>query len=386
VLGSAEEAMVSECDWSKEAYEASVTSRCWSSTPYDAGWDESKKHGEDLPASRELRAIFDEEMALDAVPDWAVEIIDRMIASALPMCGHYAFPRPVLQVCEAIGEERCPEFVVGCYTAEPGRKVLMSYYVFCLDAWLKGAPLDVAKAELALRDDLGKDWGSIVEAVYATLGEPTDKKTLLMRRLIHRLRWWIKSLLWLEDRRDVFMLDVYSGDIRGHEAKWGAYGNSPFGDPYFAERRLPEIRKLDRQIRDKVPDGEKLLERIESTWLCAPKVFRYLEKLICEIGGIDSDGPPDYGQTILQCEDTYPDMESCREWYSSFMASLTEWLAGNAEAMPELGAATPVKHWLARILRHKLDLYERHDSFGKLVGTQPSGKSGTMVVCGREDG
>jgi len=26
-------------EWSKETYEQSVSSRCWTFTPYDAGWD-----------------------------------------------------------------------------------------------------------------------------------------------------------------------------------------------------------------------------------------------------------------------------------------------------------------------------------------------------------
>lgn len=60
-------------DWSKEAYEASVSSRCWTSTPYDGGWDESKQHGPGVGDSPELRAIFEEEMAFAAVPDWAEE-------------------------------------------------------------------------------------------------------------------------------------------------------------------------------------------------------------------------------------------------------------------------------------------------------------------------
>ena len=44
--------------WCKQEYDKSVTSRAWGATPYDAGWDESRRHGEDLPASAELRAIF----------------------------------------------------------------------------------------------------------------------------------------------------------------------------------------------------------------------------------------------------------------------------------------------------------------------------------------
>ena len=44
------------------------------------------------------------------------------------------------------------------------------------------------------------------------------------------------------------MLDVYSGDARGDEINYGAYGNPPFGDPYFSELQLPEIKELTQRI------------------------------------------------------------------------------------------------------------------------------------------
>ena len=200
--------------WGKEGYEASVTSRCWSATPFDAGWDESAKYGEDLPASAELRAIFEEEAALGELPEWALEVIERMIGS-MSTCGHYSFPRPLLQLVDAIGREECVEFVIAHYTADGGRKRLMSYYVYCLDAWLNDAPREVAAAELALRDSLGKDWPAILGDIYDALGERTAARELLVRRLIHRLRWWIKTLVWFDDKRDCWQLDVYGGDARG---------------------------------------------------------------------------------------------------------------------------------------------------------------------------
>jgi len=237
--------------WSKENYEKSVTSRAWSYTPYDVPW-------EDLHSSSELRSIFEEEMNLGSVPNWAEEIIDRMMGP--PACGHYTFPKPLLQICEAIKEEKCPDFVLGCYTADSERKKLMSYYVYCLDAWLKNASLEVATAELGMRDNLGKDWSEIIAAIYGSLRSHSEEKVLLIGRLVHRLRWWIKTLIWFDDERNRYMLDTYMGNARGDEENWGAYGNSPFGDPYFAELELPEIKKLAEQIRA-MPDGKKFLIR-----------------------------------------------------------------------------------------------------------------------------
>ena len=361
--------------WCKENYESSVTGSVWLYTPYSAGWDKSNKHGEVLSSSSELKAIFMEEIALGVVSHWAKEIVERMLRP-LPMCGHYTFPMPLLQICEAIREKRCPEFVIGCYTADSKRKLLMSNYVFCLNAWLKNAPLEIAKSELELRDSFGKDWSKIVTAIYNALGVPSQKKRLLLERLLHRLRWWLKTLIWFDDKRNKYMLDIYSGDVRGDEEN---YGNPPFGDPYFVELKLPEIKELSREICEAVNDGKKFLTNIEETWLCAPKVFRYLEKLILRIGSIDSGNITNNNISILQCEDTYPSFSSCKKWYASFMSSLTDWLEGEYEAFTELGDISPVKHWLVRILKHRLYLYEKHNPL-RFVATKPGGKSGAQIA------
>jgi hypothetical protein len=141
-----------------------------------------------------------------------------------PMCGYYAYPDNITQVIKAIASEHCPDFVMRCYTVDSARKTLLSYYVYCLDAWLKDAPLPAVVAELSLRDQLGKNWEEIAHAIFQTLREKSEIKKITLERLVHRLRWWIKSLIWTDDKRDRFLLD-----------------------------------------------------RIHSTWLCAPKVFRYLE-------------------------------------------------------------------------------------------------------------
>jgi hypothetical protein len=371
--------MAKEPEWTKQAYEASVTSRAWRFTVYDDGWEGSKEHGVGVSRSQELRGIFAEEMALDAVPDWAIEIIDRMLCGPLPTCGHYSFPSPVLQVCEAIGAEKCPDFVLGCYTADAKWKTLMCYYVYCLDAWLKDSPLEIAKVELTIRDDLGKDWGRIVEGIYATLGEHTEQRALLVRRLVHRLRWWIKTLTWSDDNRNKFMLGVYLGDVRGG-GDWGEYGDSCFGDPFFMELKVPGIIELERKIRETVPDGKTFVRLLRDNHLCGPKTFRNVERLIVQIGAVGSRRGPNYDVSILQCEDTYPDIASYKRWYELFMTSLETWLDGDEKAVAELGRITPVKHWLVRILRHRLQLYEKTDNFGKLIGAVQSGKSGTKLI------
>ena len=357
--------------WSREAWDAGMSARA-----YNADWwaELSPEKEPDLWA--ELKALFEEEQALAEIPPWATEIVVRMME--LPMCGYYAYPANVMQITDAIAARQCPDVVMGCYTVDPHRKVLLAYYVYCLDAWLKDAPLSAVVAELSLRDQLGKNWEEIASGIYQELGEKSEIKSISLERLVHRLRWWIKSLIWSDDKRDRFLLDVYSGDIRGDEEGWGAYGNSPYGDPYFVELALPHVRAMEERILIDAPDGRKLLDRIQSTWLCAPKVFRYLENLIVEIGAIDSEAPSEEAPSILQCEDTYPDFDANHEHYTELLKRLGLWLEGHEETLPSLGEATPVKRWLVHLLRHKLIFHATYEeNFAKLVGEQASGKSGS---------
>jgi hypothetical protein len=358
--------------WSQQNWDASLSSKA-----YNADWWDYLTPEEEPALWAELQKIFEEEQALGSIPSWASELVTRMME--LPMCGYYAFPQNILQIQEAISKQKCPDIVMRCYTVDPSRKILMMYYVFCLDAWLKAAPLTSVAAELRMRDPLGKDWDAIANSIYRVLGTKTELKDVIIQRLIHRLRWWIKSLIWVDgDRRDRFMLDFYGGDIRGDIDYWGAYGNSPYGDPYFTELQLPHIKLLEQRILSQVPDGKALLERIHSTWLCAPKVFRYLEKLLVEIGAIDSQPYTGEVPSYLQCEDTYPNFEILHQQYWQLRNTYQLWLAGRRDLILDLKNPTPIQVWLMHILWHKLVFHGTYEeTFGKLVGERPHGKSGT---------
>lgn len=357
--------------WSPEIWRASTSVR-----GYNVDWFDTLTPEAEPKLWSELKSIFEEEVALGEIPGWAVEIVSRMME--LPMCGYYAYPANVQQILDAIESHECPDIVMRCYTVDPDRKVLLSYYVFCLDAWYKQAPPETAVAELSRRNQLGKDWDTIAHSIFRTLGKRTEIKEICVERLIHRLRWWIKSLVWADDRRDRFQLDVYSGDIRGDEVNWSAYGNSPYGDPYFTELGLPRVKAMEDRIRQDVPDGEGLVERMRGTWLCAPKVFRYVEKIISEIGAIGSGDPPSDPPPILQCEDTYPDFVANGRHFTALVDRLRRWLDGDAEQLPSLRASSPVERWLIHLLWHKLVFHARYEgNFAKLVGQRPGGRSGT---------
>ncbi|MDP6506922.1 MAG: hypothetical protein QF886_25070, partial [Planctomycetota bacterium] len=130
--------------WSREAWDNSISARA-----YNSDWWDTLTPEKEPGLWAEMRAIFDDENALSDIPEWASEIVARTME--LPMCGYYAYPDNVTQIIDAISAEQCPEVVMRCYTVDPARKMLMSYYVYCLDAWVKEAPLSSAVAELALR-------------------------------------------------------------------------------------------------------------------------------------------------------------------------------------------------------------------------------------------
>ena len=76
--------MTESAEWSREAYQKSVSSRCWWCTIYDAGWDGCPS----LSTDDELRRLVDMEQRIGSVPEWAQQIVARTI-NYLPMCGHY---------------------------------------------------------------------------------------------------------------------------------------------------------------------------------------------------------------------------------------------------------------------------------------------------------
>lgn len=138
------------------------------------------------------------------------------------------------------------------------------------------------------------------------------------------------------------------------------------------------MEAIEERVRADVPEGEALLERIRSTWLCAPEAFRYLKKLIAEIGALGSDAAPETVEPILQCENTYPDFDANREHFQGLLADLRAWREGEREALPVLRSPSPVKRWLVHLLWHKLIFQARYEeNFARFMNQRPHGKSGS---------
>ncbi|MDY7010522.1 MAG: hypothetical protein SVV80_07180 [Planctomycetota bacterium] len=372
--------MTKESEWTKEVYETSVSSRCWWYTPYGAGWDRCRRNGADISTDDELRQIVAMERQLGSVPHWAQQIVERSI-NFLPPCGHYLFPQPYMEAVGATGSQKPPVFLHSCYTADSQRKERMVDYVLCLDAWLAGASPELPARELSGRDRKNADWNVVCGDLWGILGEHTQLKELLVERTIHQLRWWVKSLIWDNDARDVFCRDRFLGEVC---CEGDCYGNAAFSDPYFTELRSQRAGRMEAQISDLCLNSKWFLDAIHHSWLCAPKAFRFLERLIWAIGKERPPGDADEIPGFLRCEDTYPNQDKTAQWWRSFVAALKGWQCEKYEhgdvadkVNDLLGQPNPVKCWLVRLFIRKLERLEMNKELAGLVNPLPGNKRGT---------
>ena len=373
--------------WSREVWEASVSGRCWEYTPYDGSWDDCAT----LQSDAELAAIVGMERALDGVPDWAERVVDVSIGH-IPFCGHYRFPEPHLEVLDAIGAEASPAFNHGCFTVDPDRKCALADYCLALDAWEAGASSEDVAATIRSGTLREIDWDAACADLWRTLGERTEVKRLLIARLLHYLRWWLKSALWDDDRADRFARDAHLGPPAENEANQYAHPERPA--PGIDESASPRVVEIEERLAAIFPDWDRFRTiLLAEWWLCAPKAFRFLERKIWFIGRAalpDATGYEDDPWTsawwkaflgsevpgFLHVENTYPDLSGARAWWSGFTAALTSWwrneLASGgvaADLYRRLGERTDVKRWLVRLYHHRMHVLRGNgEQFARLVG------------------
>jgi len=366
--------MVATMEWTRDVYESSVARRCWWYTPYDAGWDGAAQHGEDMSQDQELRQIADMERELGPVPDWAQRLVEGPMRF-LPPCGHYLFPRAFLEVATAIGCQTPPVFIHGCYTADRRRKERMVDYLVALDAWLAGVGADAAARELSATGHPYTDWPAVCSALWGVLGERVPAKEMMIGRLVHRLRWWIKSHVWDDDNRTVFCRDQFLGDVYCRSQH---YGNVGFGDPWFTELDIPRVKRMEGRIRESWVDADWFISRIRCTWLCAPKAFRFVERVLWALGQERKLEPAEDVPSFLRCEDTYLNQDRAAEWWRDYCDALDGWWQDQPrqtdvarDLANRLGEPTDHKRWLVRLLRHRVRMLARYGDLKRLVDPQP---------------
>ena len=374
-----EDTMTKTEQWTKEAYDRTVSSECWWFTPYDKV---EPGYWQSISKDDEMREIVAMERALAAVPDWA-----RSVGIGyLPPCGLHTFPEPLLQVVSLIGSAN-PAVIKGtfkqqCYAVDAERKKAAQDYCLCLDAWLAGAELGAVAAELNALGSRKVDWASVCSDLWSILGERTEKKELQVELVLNAVRHAIKVSRWADDKGTVFCRDQYLGDYKGAPDGTAGYG---------LHVHSPRARKAVARLKELDPKWEwARMSRVDCGmwWLCAPKAFRFLEY---DLWAIAKDRPVEKGENVpgfLRCEDTYPNQDEAAEWYGQFCAALDAWWRGGnptgrvGEAVRQrLGESSPAKQWLVRLFLKKLRMYEATSGIlQSLVHPKPNQKRGRKVL------
>jgi hypothetical protein len=353
--------------WSQETFEESLSSRCWWFTPYDDGWCHSG-----IPADQELAAIVAMEGSVRPLPEWARAAVEVAIRS-VPPCGHYLFPRAYLEAVSAIGaEDASGPLHSYCLAVDRDRKLAFLDYCLCLDAWLAGAPPGAAAAELTALGHRKIEWAAMCANLWQVLGEHAEVKDLLVERVLHQTRWWVKVSAWPGGATAEFGRGQYLGDYE--EAGWfgTGEGNPGFTAPGFRPRRSPRVQRMEARLGELTPHWDWFRTVMtEFSWPCAPKAFRYLEKLLWCIGrerpviSLPSFplAAPEPVPGFLRVEDTWPNQDAAAAWWDDFLAALRAWWqrepaagATAADTARRLGEVTPVKQWLVRLLVRRLEL------------------------------
>ena len=344
--------MTTPLDWTKDAYNATATSDVWWYTPYDKG---APGYWDNVSRDAEMRGIVAMELALDAVPGWA-----RAVGIGhLPPCGHYTFPAPLLQVLDLIGAadqatvDRTGK--IQCYTADRARKRTAQDICLCLDAWLAGAGPEAPAAELNALGFRKIDWPTACTGLWEALDERSEKKALLVERVLLGIRDAVKTF------------------------RWGDESATEFGrDEYLAVPTSPRVQALEDRLRELDPRWGRLFKiDLGAWWLCAPNAFRLLEYDLWAIG---HDRPAQPGEPVpkfLRSDDTCPSRRDAAVWWPSFLAALDAWWRDcpAADSVADdvnrrLGSPTPIKRWLVRLYLRKLRMLASYEGEGlsKLVG------------------
>ena len=363
--------MIGDLPWNRQTYHASLSSRCWCFTPYDRGWRSTGKAGEDPATDEELRQIVQMEQQLGVMPEWVGQVVEGPLRW-VGFCGHCTFPQSFLDAVEAIGVGRAPALNHTCYTVDRRRKLRMTDYALCLDGWSSGADAEAVAGELLARSQEATDWLGVCRGIWSALGERTELKELLVERMLHRTRYWLKATVWDDDRGFEFCRDAFLGPWRERDPLLAENGNPRFRAGSFEETASPRVQRLEARLNEICPDWEWFRTVIvEFSWPCAPKAFRFMEKTLWCIGrqkpvislpSFPLDHPEEV-PSFLDPADTHIDREPASQWWGQFLAALRDWWQGRPlstevarQMAARLGPSTPVKRWLVRLLVRRLEV------------------------------
>ena len=146
-------------------------------------------------------------------------------------------------------------------------------------------------------------------------------------------------MMWDGDLAARFGRDQYLGDISESGCFATDNGNPDLFAPTFNLDTSPRVQKIETRLKETCPDWPWFKNLIvEGSWPCAPKTFRYLERLLWSIGKErpavslpsypleNSDSVPD----VLQAADTCTDQKQAAQWWSEFLEALSAWWQGTS--------------------------------------------------------
>ncbi|MBD3181799.1 hypothetical protein GF312_05880 [Candidatus Poribacteria bacterium] len=366
--------MIGNFEWTQERFDTSLTSRCWWYTPYDI---EAESRWKLVFKDNEFKELVYMESQLESIPTWVEKIINRICY--IPPCGHYMFPEPFLQVINLIGSSDLSviekSYPHTCYCVKHNRKEAAMDYCLCLDAWLANTSSDIPARELEALGFRKIDWYSVCNDLWETLGEHTLKKELLIELTLHVIRHAIKASSWDDDKATNFGRDEYLGDF---------YMDSK-GCAVFKQWNSPRLKNIESRLSELCPEWRNIVTvDYGFWWLCAPKVFRFLERNLWAIGKMKPLKPDEKVPGFLRCEDTYPDQDKAALWYREFYSALNSWWEGKnttKDISQRLGEPTPTKKWLVRLFRHKLRLLELNgEEFASLINPENTHRKGSKPL------
>lgn len=102
-----------------------------------------------------------------------------------------------------------------------------------------------------------------------------------------------------------------------------------------------------------MPGGKRWVELIDYTWPCAPKVFRFLERIVAYVGATpDAGAVPNEKMDVpafLDIEGTYLGSDESRGLYAAALAALAEFTAGQFDPPSQIEGPAD-QQWKQRLL------------------------------------
>jgi hypothetical protein len=355
---------MSDFNWIKKRYFESISSKCWAFTSYSD--PDRKKVWQVIKKDTELEQIVKMETRIGNIPSWARKIALECIDQMKP-CGGYEFPLELLEVLDSIGKQSTPILIHGCFVVEKSRKMEAEDYCKCLEAWLAGKSPDITAIEVEKEAWRKIEWKTVCKNLWDVIGVRSPGKVHAIEYLTSIIRYQIKNTF---------------------------YDDDALQNPHVKFLEPVELRRMyEKQLSGTYQWllGDK--HHGPEWWLCAPKAFRFLERMIWQIG--KNVLPKKGNRTItddipafLLCEDTYPNQDTAADWFKIFTNALDAWWQEKLIDEPifqdvktRLGSATPEKQWLVRLYRHRLrKLVENGGEFSHLVAPAKDSKHGTRPL------